>query len=486
MKSQALIILICISISTFVKAQTILTVSSGHLVITGNNLVLSNSNLVNNATIDAQSGTVLFNGSTNDVTISGTSSTTFNNLKIDKTSNKVSLSTSTNVDNELEMVSGFLDLVSSDVTLGTDNGTIVGENSTTYIIASSTGEIIKVLSLNVPTSNNPGNMGVEITSTKDLGSTTVRRGHSAKTIGNNSSIERYFTIEPTNNTGLDATIKMYYQDHELNSITESSLEMYRGDNDNWIYYPTNTSDVSGNYIEITNLDSLDDYTMSEGLLKINAKALLAGSYDASGLMYDDLRVADYLPTSQPYTGLGFSHTGTEAIFDGVFDETNDDAIVDWVLLELRDKDDVTNVISTRAALIQKDGDIVDIDGQSSVTFDAAADDYFLVVQHRNHLGIVSASSISLSTTAASYDFTTTLSNTTGASNGILDLGDGYYALYSGDADKSGQTQNTDISQILLIIGTPGYLQEDLNMNGQVQNTDIQNNLQPYIGKGEQY
>ena len=76
--------------------------------------------------------------------------------------------------------------------------------------------------------------------------------------------------------------------------------------------------------------------------------------------------------------------------------------------------------------------------------------------------------------------------TLGDGNGILDLGDGYYGLYSGDVDKSGQIQNTDITQLLLIIGTSGYLQGDLDMNGQAQNTDIQNNLQPYIGKGEQY
>ena len=243
-------------------------------------------------------------------------------------------------------------------------------------------------------------MGIEITSVQNLGSTTIKRGHTAQAIGNNASIQRYYTIEPTNNTGLDATVKMYYQDHELNSITESSLEMYRGNNNKWIHCPTNSEDASTNYIEIASLDSLDEYTLSKGLIKLNAKALLAGAYDASGLMYDDLRVGNYLPTSEPYTGLGFSHSGSEAIFQGVFDETNDDAIVDWVLLELRDKDNSSTLVTTRAALIQKDGDIVDIDGKSSVSFDVAADDYYLVVQHRNHLGIISTSTISLSETAS--------------------------------------------------------------------------------------
>ena len=372
------------------------------------------------------------------------------------------------------------------MTLGTANGTIVGENVTTYIIASGGGEIIKTLNLNAPNEVNPGNMGILITSTQNLGSTTVRRGHMAQTISGNSSVKRYFDIEPTTNTGLDATVKMYYLDHELNSLTENSLEMYKGGGNKWVAQPTNTQDASTNYIEITNLDQLDEYTMSEGLLKLNAKALLAGTYNSSGLMKDDLRVGNYLPTTEPYNGLGFSHNGNECVFDGVFNVTNNDAIVDWVLLELRDKNDASNVITSRAALIQKDGDIVDVDGESSVIFNATPDDYYLVVQHRNHLGVMSSSTISLSTTAITYDFTTSFANTTGANNGILDLGDGYFALYSGDADVNGQVQNTDISKILLIIGTAGYMPEDLNMNGQIQNTDIQNKLYPYVGKGEQY
>lgn len=484
MKFQIFILFISLSIS--MKGQTILTISSGKMVMTGNNLVLENANLVNHGTVDAQDGTVIFKGNINNATISSDSATNFYNIEIDKTTNTVSLLSDIQVNATVEMTSGYFDLDSCDLTLGTTNGTIVGESSTAYITASDSGEIVKVLTLTTPSSLNPGNMGIEITSSKDLGATTVRRGHSVQTIGSNSTIQRYFIIEPTTNTGLDATVKMYYQDHELNSLTENELELYRGNDGNWMYCTTNSSDVATNYIEVTNLDSLNEFTMSKGLLKINAKALLAGTYDASGVMFDDLRVGNYLPTSEPYEALGFSHSGDETVLDGVFDVATSDAIVDWVLLELRDKNDATNVIATRAALVQKDGDIVDMDGESAVTFDASADDYYLVAQHRNHLGVLSASTISLSTTAASYDFTTNLSNTTGAGNGILDLGDGYYALYSGDVDKSGQVQNTDISSLLLIIGTSGYLLGDLDMNGQAQNTDIQNNLQPYIGKGEQY
>jgi len=73
----------------------------------------------------------------------------------------------------------------------------------------------------------------------------------------------------------------------------------------------------------------------------------------------------------------------------VFAVTGEDAIVDWVFLELRDKNDYTSIVATRSGLIQRDGDIVDLDGASAVFFpDVATDAYFLVVRHRNHLGVM--------------------------------------------------------------------------------------------------
>jgi hypothetical protein len=38
------------------------------------------------------------------------------------------------------------------------------------------------------------------------------------------------------------------------------------------------------------------------------------------------------------------------------------AIVDRVLLEFRDSGDVANLVTTKPALVQRDGDIVDVDG----------------------------------------------------------------------------------------------------------------------------
>ncbi|MDX1701011.1 MAG: hypothetical protein R3250_10355, partial [Melioribacteraceae bacterium] len=65
-------------------------------------------------------------------------------------------------------------------------------------------------------------------------------------------------------------------------------------------------------------------------------------------------------------------------------------MVDWVLIELRDKNDNTSVLEKRAALLLDSGKIVDIDGQNPVAFSLPPDEYFISVHHRNHIPIMSA------------------------------------------------------------------------------------------------
>ncbi|MBK7297485.1 MAG: hypothetical protein IPI91_13015 [Flavobacteriales bacterium] len=73
-------------------------------------------------------------------------------------------------------------------------------------------------------------------------------------------------------------------------------------------------------------------------IQVAAKAFLNGPYDAStGLMKDDLRLATLIPTTEPFTLLGYSFEGGggETIAPSVFTVTGANAIVDWVILELR-------------------------------------------------------------------------------------------------------------------------------------------------------
>jgi hypothetical protein len=229
----------------------------------------------------------------------------------------------------------------------------------------------------------------------------------------------------------------------------------------------------------------DVCTLNPGI-QVSPVVFLQGAYGADlGLMDDHLRQQGLLPLTEPYTNLGYTQVGGgETVDPSVFEISGPEAIVDWVFLELRDKTDATIVLATRSALLQADGDVVDTDGISPITFaDQPPDDYYLVVKHRNHLGVMSSTPVALSGSTTVIDFTTDLSNIYGGINGTAILEDGKLGLFSGDFNHNGQVQNTDYATMVLTLGTAGYLPGDFDLNGQVQNTDLQLKLLPNIGRG---
>ena len=75
-----------------------------------------------------------------------------------------------------------------------------------------------------------------------------------------------------------------------------------------------------------------------------------------------------------------------------------DAPVDWVKLEFRDKDDPIIILVEEAAIVLKDGTVVDPQGSETLTFASLSlSEYHIAIVHSNHLGIMTATSIDLST-----------------------------------------------------------------------------------------
>ena len=98
------------------------------------------------------------------------------------------------------------------------------------------------------------------------------------------------------------------------------------------------------------------------------------------------------------------YAGTETVNASVFATTGANAIVDWVLIQLRS--DTSTVVAQKAALIQRDGDIVSTDGISPLTFaGVASGNYYVVVKHRNHLGVMTANALALTSGTTTVDFT---------------------------------------------------------------------------------
>ncbi|HRH68316.1 MAG TPA: hypothetical protein PLB89_02300 [Flavobacteriales bacterium] len=219
-------------------------------------------------------------------------------------------------------------------------------------------------------------------------------------------------------------------------------------------------------------------------VRANIIAMLQGPYDpGSGLMTDGLRANGLIPLNEPYTAMGFPTVegGGESTTAAVFTTTGDDAIIDWVHVQLRDDDNL--VIATRNALLQADGDIVDTDGTSPVRFAAKADDYRIAVMHRNHLSIISFNSIALTGAPATVNFSNGDVATYGSNAQAMEPGT--FALWCGDVSGDDQVkytgENNDRDFILQAIGgviptntAAGYLSEDVNMDGTVMYTGADN------------
>ena len=241
---------------------------------------------------------------------------------------------------------------------------------------------------------------------------------------------------------------------------------------------------------------------SEGSLSISAdtdvgdcdvllpiRVFLQGPYElANGLMHDSLRAKGFLLTEEPYTDLGFTHVGGggETVPASMFDVpvNPEDAIVDWVYLELRDAGDPANIVATRAALLQRDGDVVDTNGVAMVRFEVDHGDYFVAVRHRNHLGAMTKAVQNLTNTSGPIDFTDSDTETHGLF-AQKEVTSGVMALWAGNSDQNGSIvyvgSGTDVTElsitVLLDPGNDGvfsnsypvekYHRADLNMDGKV-------------------
>jgi hypothetical protein len=182
----------------------------------------------------------------------------------------------------------------------------------------------------------------------------------------------------------------------------------------WGLVVTNDGSYSNNYLNINGCDSTVVYNISfNNFLFLSAKVFLSGCYDSiSGLMHDSLRSKNLIPLTEPYSSAPYNlyfntvNSGGEVTTLPIFTATGTDAIVDWVFIELRSKNDSTIVVATRSALLQRDGDVVDVDGISAVKFNGInIDDYFIAIKHRNHLGVMTKFKQLISSAGTNIDFT---------------------------------------------------------------------------------
>jgi hypothetical protein len=230
--------------------------------------------------------------------------------------------------------------------------------------------------------------------------------------------------------------------------------------------------------------------------KVRAKVYLEGVLDTTNLlMMDSLRITKFMPIFEPYTQLGYAHVnggGNESFDVEQLDSAGVDALVDWVYLELRSANDNSHIVATRSALLQRDGDIVDLDGISPVCFNRVSPGfYYVVVGHRNHLSVMTGIPVFLNNVGTvSLDFRSGVLATYGTNpqNIVATtlISSGVQVMIGGDADFNGQIQNEDdVNHWIPFVGGAGYLRADYDCNSQVQNNERVYIWFRNVGKGTQ-
>ncbi|MBE0639427.1 MAG: DUF11 domain-containing protein, partial [Bacteroidales bacterium] len=199
----------------------------------------------------------------------------------------------------------------------------------------------------------------------------------------------------------------------------------------------------------------------------------------------------YTPAGQPYNAAPWFYFGTEGVgFDSDGIAANGDAgypstVVDWVLVSLRDNPKgVGGPVCQAAALLHKDGTIEFVNGSFTCCGLNLNSSYWIVIEHRNHLIVMSHEDVEIVNNKITYDFRNKQSY---IDPDVLfpqlfvrqkEVLPGVFAMFGGNGQQSFTSQSdTDINSDDRVFwggenGIFGYYRiGDFNLNGDVNFND---------------
>lgn len=257
--------IMCLAVSS--RAQLYIQ-NGAELATSGKALItLESTDLINLGGFKSGKGSlVLFSGAGNNSVVGmGTANAYFDSIQLTKPgTDKLLLQQASTVQAAVIFSSGFLDLNNNNLLLDS-SASLLNENENSRIIGASGGFVEITKTLNAPTAANPGNLGAIVTSTQNLGSTTIRRGHKSQvnSVNSGSSILRFYDILPSNNSGLNASLKFLYFDGELNALSESALCLWKSkDTIQWKNEGYASKSAASNFVEQSGIPDFSRWTLS--------------------------------------------------------------------------------------------------------------------------------------------------------------------------------------------------------------------------------
>lgn len=199
---------------------------------------------------------------------------------------------------------------------------------------------------------------------------------------------------------------------------------------------------------------------------LNIKVLLEGAISGE-MMRTDLAQKMILPAQQPFSGFPWGYRGSESI------ATMPENVTDWVLVTLSTDAAGTGIAAQRAVLLTSAGQITDVDGQTPLAFgQLAAGEYFIRVEHRNHLPVISRRAVRFDSNIVIYDFSA--AGAFAIERAQTEIRSGVWAMRSGDATGDAGIDIRDkINGWQLQKGAVnGYFSADFNLDGKVDSVDV--------------
>jgi hypothetical protein len=216
-------------------------------------------------------------------------------------------------------------------------------------------------------------------------------------------------------------------------------------------------------------------------IAVALKVYLEGAF-ADGELNNELN--PFLPAYQPYHIYPWNYPGLERALNMPAD------ITDWVLVEIRetpfqaDSAGSSAIVSQQAGLINREGNIVSIDGISPLTFAIdVTQNLYAVIRHRNHLSIMNAQPLTGIGGIYTYDFTDSETKVFGGNTGYKELLPFAWGMVAGDADGNGNIEISDKTGVWNFqAGMNGYRAADMNLNGQTDQQDKNDLWLPNLSK----
>lgn len=210
------------------------------------------------------------------------------------------------------------------------------------------------------------------------------------------------------------------------------------------------------------------YHFSSGTMrtKLNViRRILPGQTPVSALATPTL-------AGQPYHISPWNYTGNEGSNFNDADYSAD--VVDWVLVSLRTDVSADSEVEKMAGLLYKNGRIDLLDSCLRLQDGAS---YYIVVEHRNHLPVMSHTPVSVSNGSLDYDFRTRDSYRTMTSFGAKEITSGVWVMYGGNiltntADYGYEVNGDDKTLWFQENGVfDKYTPSDMNLDGDINGAD---------------